>query len=140
MKWASVRKETNSCLHMEHTIIPFLKTQPVLNLFIILGLGVLVGKIKIGDTLLGSVAGVLFIGLIAGHLGLPVPKAALSMGFILFIYCVGVQAGPRFWGAFKQDGGRYLILVFVTAGSAFILVLALSRVLIRNCSTVRLKP
>ena len=111
---------------MEHAIILFLKSQPVLNLFIILGLGVLIGKIKIGDTLVGSVAGVLFIGLIAGHLRLPVPKAALSMGFILFIYCVGVQAGPRFWGAFKQDGGRYLILVFVTAGSAVIMVLALS--------------
>ena len=113
---------------MGHAIISFLKTQPVLNLFIVLGLGVLIGKIKIGGTLMGSVAGVLFVGLIAGHLGLPVPKAFLSMGFILFIYCVGVQAGPRFWGAFKQDGGSYLILVFVTAGSAFLLTLVLSRI------------
>ena len=114
---------------MSQPILLFLQTQPVFNLFLILGAGLVVGKIRIGDIEFGSVAGVLFIGLIAGHLGLPIPKASHDIGFVLFIYCVGVQAGPRFWGAFKQDGGRYLILALVTAGTAAILTIALSRYL-----------
>jgi putative transport protein len=112
---------------METAILSFIQSHPVVNLFLILGAGVVVGKIKIGNIDIGSVTGVLFIGLIAGHFGFPVPTAALNMGFILFIYCVGVQAGPRFWGTFKQDGGRYLILALVTACSAVFLALTFSR-------------
>ena len=112
---------------MEKAILAFIQSQPIVNLFLILGIGVVVGKIRIGKIDIGSVTGVLSIGLIAGHFGLPIPAPALNLGFILFIYCVGVQAGPRFWGTFKQDGGRYLILALVTAGSAVGLVWAFSR-------------
>ena len=111
---------------MVTVVIAFFKLHPVINLFCILGAGVVVGRIKIGNIDIGPVTGVLLIGLIAGHFGFPVPTAALSIGFILFIYCVGVQAGPRFWGTFKQDGGRYLLLALVTAGSAVLLVLVFS--------------
>ena len=114
---------------MSHTILQFLQTQPVFNLFLILGAGLLVGKIRIGNIELGSVTGVLFVGLIAGHLGLPIPKASHDIGFLLFIYCVGVQAGPRFWGAFKQDGGRYFTLALVTACTGAVLTIAFSRYL-----------
>ncbi len=114
---------------MGQTIILFLQTQPVFNLFLILGTGLVIGKIRIGDIEIGSVTGVLFIGLIAGHLWLPIPKVSHDIGFLLFIYCVGVQAGPRFWGAFKQDGGRYFILALVTAGTGAFLTIALSHCL-----------
>lgn len=113
---------------MENAILTFIQSQPVVNLFLIIGAGVVVGKVRIGNIDMGSVTGVLFTGLIAGHFGLPVPTAALNIGFILFIYCVGVQAGPRFWGAFKQDGGRYLLLALTTAVSAVVLALTFSNI------------
>ena len=115
---------------MGQTIILFLQTQPVINLFLILGAGLVVGKIRIGNIEIGSVTGVLFIGLIVGHLALPIPKASYNIGFLLFIYCIGFQAGPQFWGAFKHDGGRYLILALVTAGIGAVLTIALSRYLV----------
>jgi len=113
---------------LENAILTFIQSQPVVNLFLIIGAGVVVGKVRIGNIDMGSVTGVLFTGLIAGHFGLPVPTAALNIGFILFIYCVGVQAGPRFWGAFKQDGGRYLLLALTTAVSAVVLALTFSNI------------
>jgi putative transport protein len=112
---------------MGQTIPAFLQSHPVFNLFLILGAGLVVGKFRIRSTEIGSVTGVLFIGIIAGHFNLPVPTASHSIGFILFIYCVGFQAGPRFWGAFKQDGGRYVLLAFITAGSAAALTVVISR-------------
>lgn len=112
---------------MGQTILAFLQSHPVFNLFLILGAGLVVGKFRIRSTEIGSVTGVLFIGIIAGHFNLPVPTASHSIGFILFIYCVGFQAGPRFWGAFKQDGGRYVLLAFITAGSAAALTVVISR-------------
>ncbi len=111
---------------MQDAILAFISSHPVVNLFFILGAGVVIGRIRIGNLDLGAVTGVLCIGLIAGHFGVPIPTAALNIGFILFIYCVGVQAGPRFWGAFKQDGGRYLLLALVTACTAIVLVIGLA--------------
>jgi putative transport protein len=110
-------------------IYEFLQEQHILNLFLILGLGLLIGKIRIGGVELGSVTGVLFGGLVAGHLGLPIPSASHDIGFVLFIYCVGVQAGPRFVGAFRQDGGKYVILSVVTAVSATLLAYVFARAL-----------
>ena len=71
---------------MGQTILAFLLWHPVFNLFLILGTGVVVGKIRFGGTEIGSVIGLLFTGIIAGHFKLPVPTASHSIGFILFIY------------------------------------------------------
>jgi len=84
-------------------------------LFLVLGLGLLIGKIRIGGVELGSVTGVLFVGLVAGHYGFTMGGGGQSLGFILFIYCVGVQAGPDFLSAFKENGLRYATLAVVVA-------------------------
>ena len=51
-----------------------------------------------------AVTGVLLVGLFAGHQGYDIPTPTQSLGFILFIYCVGMQAGPEVVRIFKQDG------------------------------------
>ena len=48
-------------------LISMLHTQPVLTLFLIIGMGYLIGGIRIGSFSLGPVAGVLFAGLFLGH-------------------------------------------------------------------------
>jgi putative transport protein len=100
------------------TLFPRLAQNPILVLFLLLGLGLIVGRIKIAGVELGSVTGVLFVGLLVGHLELPVPVASHNIGFVIFIYAVGVQAGPRFIGAFRTDGARYIVLALITAVTA----------------------
>jgi putative transport protein len=71
--------------------------------FIVLGLGYLAGKVRIGSYQLGSPAGVLLAGLCFGALDLPAPSPVLqNIGFILFIYSVGVEAGPHFLASFLK--------------------------------------
>ena len=89
------------------SILHFLGQNPVVPLFIILGIGLIVGKIRIAGVELGGVTGVLFVGLVFGHYGFRLPSGSVNLGFILFIFCVGVQAGPSFVAAFKKDGLRY---------------------------------
>ena len=64
---------------------------------------------------LGGVTGVLFAGLVVGHFGLDTPTASHNIGFLLFIYCIGVQAGPRFISVFREDGPKYAWLSIITA-------------------------
>ena len=49
-------------------LIDFFKTQPVFTLFLVLALGHLLGRLRLGPVSLGPVAGVLFVGLFFGHL------------------------------------------------------------------------
>ncbi|MBW2451338.1 MAG: hypothetical protein JRF07_03175 [Deltaproteobacteria bacterium] len=48
-------------------LLELLRAQPVLTLFLILGMGYLIGAAHLGSFSLGSVAGVLFAGLFLGH-------------------------------------------------------------------------
>jgi putative transport protein len=99
--------------------IELLSAQPVLTLFLILGVGYLIGAMRIGSFSLGPVAGVLFAGLFLGHFGFSMSAGAQSIGFALFIFSVGYQAGPRFFDVLKTDGLKYFLLALVVAGTGF---------------------
>ena len=71
--------------------IELLRAQPVLTLFLILGMGYLIGAIRIGSFSLGPVAGVLFAGIFLGHFDLRMSAGAQAVGFSLFIFSVGAQ-------------------------------------------------
>ena len=94
---------------------------PVLLLFLVLGIGYLIGGIRFGSFQLGEVAGVLLAGLLLGHFGFEGHPAIQSLGFVLFIFSVGYEAGPKFFAAVKKDGRRYLTIAVIVAVTGFLL-------------------
>jgi putative transport protein len=78
-------------------------SHPVAVLFLIVAIGSALGSIKVANISLGA-SGVLFVALLFGHLGLEVPGSLQELGIILFVYAVGLQAGPRFFRQFKARG------------------------------------
>ena len=106
-----------------------LHANPNLVFFVVLGLGYLFGKIKIRGFEFGPVAGVLFIGLIFGHYGFGTDLPVQSIGFIIFIFAVGMRAGPKFFSVIRTDGLRYLILAIVVSASGFAVALTMSSIL-----------
>jgi len=85
-------------------------------LFIVIGLGYLIGKVAWKGFSLGPVAGVLLTGILFGHFGLRLSPGAQSVGFALFIFAVGYQSGSGFVQVLKRDGLKYLALsVLVTS-------------------------
>ena len=107
-----------------------LLSDQMLVLFIILALGALLGRFTWRGISLGT-AGVLFVALVFGHYGLSVPKVVMDLGLLLFVYAVGLQAGPRFFRMFRKQGLRYVVIgvavaltgALVTLGLAFALKL-----------------
>ena len=69
--------------------------------------GTALGKIRVGGVSLG-VAGVLFVGLFLGYLKLTVDAHVLEFvrefGLILFVYTLGLQIGPGFFGSLRSRG------------------------------------
>ena len=84
------------------------------------GIGYVIGGIRFGSFKLGAVAGVLLAGLLLGHLGFESNPAIQSLGFVLFIFSVGYQAGPKFVQAIRKDGRRYLLIAVIVAASGFL--------------------
>ncbi len=92
--------------------------------FLILALGYFLGNLRIYNFSLGPVAGVLFVGLIFGNFGFRISSASQMVGFALFIFSVGYQAGPGFIAVLKKDGFKYLTLSLVVAITGFSIALA----------------
>ena len=74
-------------------------------LFLIIALGFMLGRIQIKGLSL-DVSAVIFIALLFGHFGVIIPKELGNMGLVLFIFTIGIQAGPGFFDSFpfqRQD-------------------------------------
>lgn len=76
---------------------------PLFTLFGVIGAGLLLGSIRIKGIELGS-SMVLFVALAAGHFGLQLPSAVGTLGLVVFVYCVGIGAGGRFFRAVAREG------------------------------------
>ena len=100
-------------------VLETLHAQDVLLLFLVLGSGYLIGKLRLGSFSFGPVAGVLFAGLFLGNFDLRISTDTQLIGFAMFIFSVGYQAGPRFFAVLKEDGAKYAMLAVVVAGTGF---------------------
>ena len=92
-------------------------SNPAFVLFCILFSGLALGNISIKGISFGS-AGVLFVAMVAGHYKLTIPAGVSELGTALFVYCVGLGVGNRFFSSLKSQGKNLLILagVIVFAG------------------------
>lgn len=86
-------------------------------LFLIIALGFMLGRIQIKGLSL-DVSAVIFIALLFGHFGVVIPKELGNIGLVLFIFTIGIQAGPGFFDSFRSKGKTLIILTLLIIGSA----------------------
>ena len=86
-------------------------------LFLIVALGFMLGRIKIKGLSL-DVSAVIFIALLFGHFGVIIPKELGNFGLVLFIFTIGIQAGPGFFDSFRSKGKTLIIITLLIICSA----------------------
>ena len=95
----------------------------VLTLALVSVAGLALGSLRWRGVGLGT-AGVLFAGILLGHLGwTPAPEIlgfVRDFGLILFVFTIGLQLGPGFFAALRTEGMRLnaLAAAIVVLGSA----------------------
>ncbi|WP_127131292.1 aspartate:alanine exchanger family transporter [Georgenia sp. SYP-B2076] len=109
-----------------HTIFQALADQPLLLLFLVVGVGALAGRVSVRGVSLGAAA-VLFtaIGLAAWGVGagvtLAIPEVLGSLGLALFAFVTGISAGPNFFHALRTAYPlmtAVAVLLVIGAGTA----------------------
>ena len=105
---------------MINTLHILLET-PLFCLFFTIALGLLLGKVSFRGVNLGS-AGVLFVALIIGHFGYSISEGVGKLGLVLFIYCIGISAGGRFFSSLSKHGVRSILVAIVTMASGALIL------------------
>lgn len=96
-------------------------------LFVIIALGYLAGRIKVAGLSL-DVSAIIFVALLFGHYGVIIPKDFQNLGLVLFIFTIGVQAGPGFFESFRKDGrtlALFATILIVAAGLVSLVVISI---------------
>ncbi|MDE7397773.1 MAG: aspartate-alanine antiporter [Muribaculum sp.] len=110
-------------------IIDTMRTYPSIPIFLTIGIGFWIGKLRYKTFSLGTVTSVLLVGVLVGQLDIPISGPLKSVFFLLFLFAIGFSVGPQFFNAIKGSGIKQVIFavvlcflcLFVTWGCAKIL-------------------
>src|SRR3981189_362842 len=84
---------------------------PEMGVYLAVGIGYLIGRVKFRGVGFGAVTGSLLGGLLIGNFfRVPVCDQAKSMMFLLFLFGIGYSLGPSFFQNLKGDGWRWAVL------------------------------
>ncbi len=101
--------------------------------------GILFGKLKFINIKLG-IAGVLFAGLLAGHLGVNINHNVLhfvkEFGLILFVYSIGISIGPKFFSSFRKNGLKLNMLTAMIVVFGFLTAFAIKHIFNLNTAVI----
>lgn len=104
---------------------------PLLLLFLVMGVGAALGSVRIGGIALGPAAA-LFAGLAVSAYDdrlANTPAIVTQIGLGLFIYTVGLASGPSFLAEFRRGGARVLIGVTALLGLTALAVIGVGKLL-----------
>lgn len=94
-------------------ICEIFRENPVIPIFLTIGLGFWLGELKIKSFSLGPVTATLIVGVIIGQIGIPVSDTLKSVAFMLFLFSIGYSVGPQFFHSLKGDGLKQISFAFL---------------------------
>ena len=120
---------------MSQSLVGVLRHQPEVTFFLVLGIGYMVGKVKLGSFTLGAVTGTLLAGVVVGQLGVKVSGEVKQCFFLLFLFSIGFRTGPQFFRGLKSDGLAQAALSAIVATTGLIVAYVVSRVFAYDAGT-----
>src|SRR5262249_12686690 len=84
---------------------------PEMAVYLAIGIGYAIGRLKYRGVGLGVVTGSLLGGILIGnYFHVLVSDHAKAMLFLLFLFAIGYSVGPGFFGNLKGEGWRWAVL------------------------------
>jgi putative transport protein len=112
---------------MDAWLVGVLRENPEVTFFLVLGIGYLLGKLRLGGFTLGAVTGTLLAGVAIGQLGVVVSGEVKQCFFLLFLFSIGFRTGPQFFRGLKSDGLEQAALSVIVATTGLAVAYIVSR-------------
>jgi putative transport protein len=113
---------------MEH-ISAIFRTRPELAIFLTLAGGYWLGRLRLGSFTVGTVTGVLLVGLLVGQMNIAISPNVKAVFFLMFLFAVGYKAGPQFANGLRKEGLPQAAFAIIACVVGLGAVLAVARVL-----------
>jgi putative transport protein len=95
-----------------------LQKYPEIAVMLTLLIGFVIGKVHIKGFTLGTVTGVLLVGIAIGSFHINIPSGTKSIFFLFFLFCTGYGIGPQFFQGLKKDGLPIALFSFIVCCSS----------------------
>ena len=112
-----------------HYLVTALREHQELAIFLVLALGFLLGRIRIGSFTLGTVVGTLLAGVLIGQLDIKVAPIVKNVFFDLFLFTTGYKVGPQFFRGLRKDALPQLALTVILCVTCLLSAWGASRLL-----------
>lgn len=112
-----------------------LRSNPVVPIFITLGLGFWLGSLKIKSFSLGPVTATLLVGVVIGQLDIPIGEPLKTVAFMLFLFAIGYSVGPQFFRSLKGDGIKQIIFALIEGMLCVVVCIAVAKIMGYNTGT-----
>jgi putative transport protein len=108
-----------------------LSRAPEVALFLSIGIGYLIGRVRFGSFSLGTTAGSLIVGIGIGIAfpGVTVDPLIKAVFFALFIYAVGFKTGPQFFRSFNPSMLKQVALAVIITVTGLISVIVCAKIM-----------
>ena len=106
-----------------------LQQYPEIAVMLTLLTGFLVGRVHIKGFTLGTVTGVLLVGIVIGSFHINIPSETKSIFFLFFLFCTGYGIGPQFFQGLKKDGLPLALFSFIVCCSSLLFCWGLASLL-----------
>lgn len=101
------------------SIFDILREYPTLALFLTVGLGFFIGRLRIGSFSLGSVTAVLLVGVVVGQLDIKMAGPLKTVFFMMFLFSIGYSVGPQFFKSLRGLGLKQVLFAVLMSLSCF---------------------
>lgn len=112
---------------MDETVIDVLRHHPEVTFFLVLGLGYMLGRVKVAGFTVGAVTGALLAGIVVGQLGVTVAGEVKRGLFLLFLFAIGFRTGPQFVRALRREALQQAAVAGIVATTGLLVAYAAAR-------------
>lgn len=113
-------------------LIQLFRANPVIPVFLTIGIGFWVGKFSFRGVSLGTVTAVLLVGVLVGQMNIHISEPLQSVFFLIFLFAIGYKCGPEFAGAMRGSGLSQILFAFVVSILCFIFPFICAKIMAYN--------
>ncbi|MDE6266783.1 MAG: aspartate-alanine antiporter [Muribaculaceae bacterium] len=96
-----------------NNITDILREYPAITIFLTVGIGFFIGKLRYKTFSLGSVTAVLLVSILVGQIGVPVSGPIKTVFFMMFLFSIGYSVGPTFFRSLKGMGLKQVLFAVI---------------------------